>query len=344
MRDWLYRGQGPRLGGGRLGPVATKPLLEREDLTAHVRPTRTLTRWLISRTLDDSLSWPSSGERDFLTASKRRVALERFWLIAGWVAPTLATWGLSRVLKRESRLLGKARTDLELAGLATNQALAESFRLQAHESMCEALKIRSARPQQRTWYRLFWVWMIALPLQLLLPLAGSGRLQAIDYVLLAISVCFTVSAALFCWSKYRQVLTAVDRRELHSGRRVAMAVLLASTVAVSSFLAIVAVRDYRVGQMLEVEGTVACFDDGPVSGVWVKVEEGKSGWARWTPINGTQASFSYRRSRVAPWTVNAGCGGGENWTNGAEFAIGERRNWQCVVDNSSAHYGCRLVR
>lgn len=95
-----------------------------------------------------------------------------------------------------------------------------------------------------------------------------------------------------------------------------------------------------------VSGTVTCTDGGAVVGVWVKAEEGDSGYASFMQSTDPErADFQYRLTKKARWTVNVGCGGTtQNWlhqVHGVMMTSATRQNWKC--DSDRGHYGCRTA-
>lgn len=93
-----------------------------------------------------------------------------------------------------------------------------------------------------------------------------------------------------------------------------------------------------------VSGTVTCVNGEAVVGVWIKAEEGDSGYASYLPSTDPErADFHYRLSENTRWTVNVGCGGStENWlhpVHGVTLTSATQQNWLCDPDRD--HYGCR---
>jgi hypothetical protein len=82
-----------------------------------------------------------------------------------------------------------------------------------------------------------------------------------------------------------------------------------------------------------VSGQVTCVGNDSVTGVFIKAENGGSGWASWsTPVVSWTANYRYSLPNGGRYQVHVGCGGtSQNWAtnNKSGYVSGTSNSFTC---------------
>lgn len=92
-----------------------------------------------------------------------------------------------------------------------------------------------------------------------------------------------------------------------------------------------------------VRGQVTCVGNYDVVGIWIKAEEGGSGWASWeAPVASWVANYSYSLPNGGRYQVHVGCGGTpQNWAtnNKSSYVSGTNNSFTCYpIPNAGWKY------
>ena len=102
--------------------------------------------------------------------------------------------------------------------------------------------------------------------------------------------------------------------------------IVTAVIALSSLLALV--PPASAASPVTVRGQVMCASHNAVVGVWVQAENGGSGWATRTNINGYTQSYSFYLRYGGRYQVHVGCGGSQQYwaTNNKSGYVGGTYN------------------
>jgi hypothetical protein len=98
-----------------------------------------------------------------------------------------------------------------------------------------------------------------------------------------------------------------------------------------------------------VKGQVTCVGNDNVVGVWIKAENGGSGWASWSaPLVSWVANYSYSLPNGGRYQVHVGCGGTpQNWAtnNKSGYVSGTNNSFTCypVLNAGPMYLKCQLT-